>query len=101
MQEGADLAHSPRRTLRERALQRLYHLHKQQDEDDEQDEADAAATVVSESRSHAIAPKAEHQNQNEQKDKHLCFLPFGEISPDGGVMQILLSTHKQIILYRS
>lgn len=84
MQGGADLARSPCVAMREQALQRLDDLHKQQDEDDEQDKADSAAAVVSETRSHAIAAKAEHQNQDEQKNKHLCFSPFGEVSPDEG-----------------
>jgi hypothetical protein len=84
--------------VRERALQRLYDLHKQEDEDDEQDKADSAAAVVSESRSHAVAPKAEHQNQNQQKNKHLVFLRSAKFRQMKGVMQILLSTHKEIIL---
>ena len=54
-------------------LPQLDNLHQEQDEDDEQDEADAASAVVAEARSHAITAKAEHQNQNEQKDKHLYF----------------------------
>jgi hypothetical protein len=54
-------------------LQQLDNLHQEQDEDDEQDEADAASAVVAEARSHAITAKAEHQNQNEQEDKHLVF----------------------------
>lgn len=45
-----------------------------QDENDGQDERKAAAAVVAETGSHTIAAKAEHQNQNNQKDKHLCFL---------------------------
>jgi hypothetical protein len=59
-----------------------------QDENDGQDERKPTSAVVAETRSHTIATKAEHQNQNNQKDKHLCFSPFGEISPAGGVMQI-------------
>jgi hypothetical protein len=77
-------------------LQQLYDFHEKQDENDEQYKADSAAAVVAESRSHAIAAKAEHQNQNEQKNEHLCFSPFGEVSPDRGVMQILLSMHKKL-----
>jgi hypothetical protein len=79
-------------------LEQLYDFHKKQDENDEQDKADSAAAVVSEPWSHAIAAKAEHQNQNEQKNKHLCFSPFSEVSPNGGVMQILLSVQEEIIL---
>ena len=86
------MAHSAEIARVEWAGPQLDNLHKKEDEDDEQDEADAAASVVAEARSHAIATKAKHQNQNEQKDKHLVFSPFGEISPDGGVMQILLHT---------
>jgi hypothetical protein len=55
-------------------LPQLDNLHKKEDENDEKDEADAAASVVAEARSHAITAKAEHQNQNDQKDKHLFFL---------------------------
>jgi hypothetical protein len=71
-------------------LCRLDDFEKKEDENDEEDERESAAAVVAEPRSHAIAAKAEHQNQNDQKDKHLCFSPFGEISPDGGVMQIFI-----------
>jgi hypothetical protein len=78
-------------------LPQLDNLHQEQDEDDEQDEADAASAVVAEARSHAITAKAEHQNQNEQEDKHLYFLRFGEISPDGGVMPILLQEQSKIL----
>jgi hypothetical protein len=52
-------------------LEQLDDLHQEQDEDDKEDKADAAAAVVAETRSHTIAAKAEHQNQDEQKDKHL------------------------------
>ena len=41
----------------------------EQDEDDGEDEADASAAVVAESWSHAITTKAEHKNQNDQKDE--------------------------------
>ena len=61
----------------------------QQDEDDGEDEADASTTVIAESWPHAITTKAEHENQNDQKNKHLLS-PYGEVSPDGGVMLILL-----------
>jgi hypothetical protein len=72
-----------------RSVQRdLYDLHQEQNEDDEEDQADAAAAVVADTRTHAIAAKAEHQDQDNQKDEHCCFSPFGEDSPDGGVMQI-------------
>jgi hypothetical protein len=73
-------------------LPQLDNLHKKEDKDDEQDEADAASSVVAETRSQTIAAKAEHQNQNDQKDKHLVFSPFGEVSPLEGVMQFLLLT---------
>jgi hypothetical protein len=49
----------------------LDNLKQEQDEDDGQDERKPTATVVAETRSHTIATKAEHQNQNNQKDKHL------------------------------
>jgi hypothetical protein len=55
-------------------LQQLDDLHKKQNENDEQNKANSTAAVIAESGSHAIAAKAEHQNQNEQKNKHLCFL---------------------------
>ena len=51
----------------------LDYSEQKQDEDDEQDEADAAAAVVAESWTQPIATKAEHQNQDNQKDKHVCF----------------------------
>jgi hypothetical protein len=72
-------------------LSQLDNLHQEQDKYDDQDEADAASAVVAEARSQAITAKAEHQNQNDQdqEDKHL-FSPFGEVSPLGGVMPILL-----------
>jgi hypothetical protein len=63
-------------------LQELDDFHEKQDENDEQDKADSAAAVVAETWPHAIAAKAEHQNQNDQKNKHLCFSPFGEVSPN-------------------
>jgi hypothetical protein len=78
-------------------LPQLDNLHQEQDEDDEQDEADAAAAVVAEARSHAITAKAEHQNQNDQEDKHFYFSPYGEVSPDGGVMLILLLVQSKIL----
>jgi hypothetical protein len=40
----------------------------EQKQDDGEEEADAAAAVVAESWSHAITTKAEHKNQNDQKD---------------------------------
>jgi hypothetical protein len=59
-------------------LRQLDNSEEKQDENDDKDEADAAAAVVAESWSHAIPAKAEHQNQNNQKDKHFCFLRCGE-----------------------
>ncbi len=41
----------------------------EQEENDGEDEADASATVVAEPGSHAITTKAEHKNQNDQKDE--------------------------------
>lgn len=76
-------------------LWKLDEFEQEQDEDDGEDKRESAAAVVAESRSHAIAAKAEQQNQDNQKDKHLIFSPFGEDSPDGGVMQILLLTRSQ------
>jgi hypothetical protein len=61
-------------------------LHQEQDEDDEEDERDSASSVVAESWSHAITTEAEHKDQDDQDDKHSLFSPFGEDSPDGGVM---------------
>jgi len=71
-------------------LRQLDNFEEKQDEDDEEDEAESAAAVVADSWSHAIATKAEHQNQNDQKDEHLFVFSVGEDSPYGGVMQILL-----------
>jgi hypothetical protein len=64
----------------------------EQDEDDGEDEAEASSAVVAESWAHAITTKAEHKNQDDQKDKHCLFSPFGEDSPHGGVMLVLLQT---------
>jgi hypothetical protein len=90
-----------RETMRKSGPWQLDDLHQEQDENDEQDKADAAAAVVTETWSHTIPAKAEHQDQNEQKDKHLCFSPFGEVSPDGCVMQIfmLLSLQRNILFW--
>jgi hypothetical protein len=63
-----------------------------QNENDEKDEAESAAAIVTKPWSHTIPAEAEHKNQNDQKDKH-CLSPYGEISPDEGVMRILLQTH--------
>jgi len=41
----------------------------EQDENNGEDEANASAAVVAESWSHAITTKAEHKNQNDQKDE--------------------------------
>jgi hypothetical protein len=68
----------------------LNDFEQEEDQDNGEDEADASAAVVAESWSHAITTKAEHKNQNDQKDKHSLFSPYGEDSPDGGVMRILL-----------
>jgi hypothetical protein len=54
----------------------------EQNENDGENEADASAAVVAEPRSHAITTKAEHKNQNDQKDKHCLFSPYGEDSTD-------------------
>jgi hypothetical protein len=56
----------------------LDNLEQEQDEDDGEDEAKAAAAVVAESWTHAVATKAEHQNQHDQKDEHFLFLRCGE-----------------------
>jgi hypothetical protein len=62
----------------------------QQEEDDGEDEADASSTVVAEPWPHAITTETEHKDQNNQKDKHFLFSPYGEDSPLGGVMRNLL-----------
>jgi hypothetical protein len=54
-------------------------LEQEQDEDDGEDEADASTAVVAKSGSHAITTKAEHKNQNDQKDKHLFVLRTAKI----------------------
>jgi hypothetical protein len=41
----------------------------QQDENDGEDEAEASASIVSEAWSHAITTKAEHKNQDDQKEQ--------------------------------
>jgi hypothetical protein len=56
-------------------------LEQEQDEYDGEDEAEASAAVVAESRAHAITTKAEHKNQDDQKDKHYSGSPCGEDSP--------------------
>jgi hypothetical protein len=40
------------------------------DENDGEDEAEAASAVVAETWTHAVTTEAEHQNQDNQKDKH-------------------------------
>ena len=40
-----------------------------QDEDDCENEANASAAVVAEPWAHAVTAKAEHKNQNDQKDE--------------------------------
>jgi len=60
----------------------LDNLEQEKNENDEQNEADASSAVVAESWPHAIATKAEHKNQNDQKNKHYLFSPRGEDSPD-------------------
>ena len=47
----------------------LNDFEQEQDEDDGEKEADASAAVVAQPRSHAITTKAEHKNQNDQKDE--------------------------------
>lgn len=61
----------------------------EQDEDDGEDEAEASSAVITEPWSHAITTKAEHKDQNDQKKNHVFLSPFGEDSPDEGVMRIL------------
>ena len=60
----------------------LDNFEQKQNEDDEEDEADASSAVVTESWSHAITAEAEHKDQNDQKNKHYLFSPYGEDSPD-------------------
>jgi len=60
----------------------LDNLEQEQNENDEQDEADASSAVVTEPWSHTITTEAEHKNQNDQKNKHYLFSPYGESSPD-------------------
>jgi hypothetical protein len=64
-------AHSALRRSGRNGLRQLDEFEKKQDEDDREDEADSAAAIVAEPWSHAIPAKAEHQNQNDQKDRHL------------------------------
>ena len=47
----------------------LDNFEQEQDEYDGEDEADASAAVVAEPRAHAITTKAEHKNQNDQKEE--------------------------------
>jgi hypothetical protein len=51
----------------------LDHFKQEQDENDEQNERESTAAVVAEPRTHAIAAKAEQQDQNNEKDQHLYF----------------------------
>jgi hypothetical protein len=67
---------------------RLKDFEQEEDEDDREDEREATAAVVAEPWSHAITTEAEHKNQNDQQNNHVVFSPFGEDSPDEGVMQI-------------
>ena len=60
----------------------LDNFEQKQNDNDEQDEADASSAVVAEPWSHAITTEAEHKDQNNQKDKHSLFSPYGENSPD-------------------
>jgi hypothetical protein len=53
----------------------------EQEENDGEDQADASAAVVAETGSHAITTKAEHKNQNDQKDKHYFLLHTAKIRP--------------------
>jgi hypothetical protein len=41
----------------------------EQDEYDGEDEAEASSAVVTETWAHAITTKAEHKNQNDEKDE--------------------------------
>ena len=68
----------------------LDEFEQEQDEDDGENEADASAAVVAESWSHAITTKAEHKNQDDQKDNHCSLSPYCEDSLYGGVMRVLL-----------
>jgi hypothetical protein len=54
----------------------------EKNENDGEDEADASSTVIAEPWSHAITTEAEHKNQDDQKNKHYLFSPYGEDSPD-------------------
>ena len=61
----------------------LDNFEQEKNENDGEDEADASSAVVAESWAHAITTKAEHENQDDQKDKHSLSSPYGEDSPDG------------------
>jgi hypothetical protein len=66
----------------------LEDFEQEEDQNDGEDERDASAAVIAEPWSHAITTEAEHKDQNDQKKDHVVFSPFGEDSPDEGVMQI-------------
>jgi hypothetical protein len=70
----------------------LDNFEQKQNDNDEQDEADASSAVVAEPWSHAITTEAEHKNQNDQKNKHYCFLRTAKIRQMCGVMRNLLQT---------
>jgi hypothetical protein len=69
----------------------------EQDEDNCEDEAKASTSVIAESRTHAITAKAEHKNQDDQKDNHYSLSPYREDSLYGGVMRILSSTQWNLV----
>ena len=60
----------------------LDNFEQEKNENDGEDEADASSAVVAEPWSHAITAEAEHKDQNDQKNKHYLFSPYGEDSPD-------------------
>jgi hypothetical protein len=51
----------------------------EQNENDGEDERDSATAVVAESWPHTVTAKAEHKNQDDQKDEHLLFLRAAKI----------------------
>jgi hypothetical protein len=68
-------------TLHEFDCRSLEDFEQEENQDDSEDEGDATAAVVAETWSHAVTAEAEHKDQNDQKNYHVIFSPFGEDSP--------------------
>ena len=72
---------TPPHQCEEWAFHQLDDFEQQQDEDDGEDEGNSTAAVVAEPWPHAVTTKAEHKNQNDQKNKHFVFLRAAKFRP--------------------